>query len=164
MLQSIASGKQLGWHLDLTSACLLNFDVVKTVLYCCAAKEYYNPIQVTTDWWLQLHSVNIQLRLELLQGICFWYSEALSYLADVAYRTMPAGLPPPLWQGQSQPVSLLLLLTWMPEAGSLAIQTHKRWDGLLTGHIRLWGTNRTVNWTSCWVVIGIISLNFPWWT
>lgn len=40
---------------------------------------------------------------------------------------MPAGLPPPLWQGQSQPVSRLLLLTWMLEAGSLAADTQ---DGI----------------------------------
>lgn len=51
----------------------------------------------------------------------------LSYLTEVAYRTMPAGLPPLRWQGRSQPVSRLLLLTWMPEAGSLAADTH---DGM----------------------------------
>lgn len=36
---------------------------------------------------------------------------------------MPAGLPPPRWQGQSQPASPLLLSTSRPAAGSLAADT-----------------------------------------
>lgn len=36
---------------------------------------------------------------------------------------MPAGLPPPRWQGQSQPASPLLLSTLRPAAGSLAADT-----------------------------------------